>query len=99
MYGARTWAEEKRNQLAYRLNWMVFEPVRKLLQQESYVLLSESNWCSMIKWTQNPKYYLDTEENLIYRQFVKKDKLEPHNIEIYNLLHKDWWYGDKAFQE
>ncbi|CAG8828584.1 20529_t:CDS:1, partial [Gigaspora margarita] len=26
MYSARTWAKEKRNQLAYRLNWMVFEP-------------------------------------------------------------------------
>ncbi|CAG8618139.1 2783_t:CDS:2 [Gigaspora rosea] len=42
---------EKRNQLAYRLNWMVFELVRKLLQQTGYVLLFESNWCSMIKWT------------------------------------------------
>ncbi|GES72640.1 hypothetical protein RCL_jg15311.t1 [Rhizophagus clarus] len=35
-----TWAEEKRNQLAYRLNWITFERARKLLQ-EGYVLLSD----------------------------------------------------------
>ncbi|CAG8812273.1 2873_t:CDS:2, partial [Gigaspora margarita] len=87
MYGARTWAKEKQNQLA------------KLLQRTGYELLSESNWCSMIKWAQNPKYYLNTEENLIYRWFVRKDKLGPHDIEIYNPLPKDCWYSDKVFQE
>lgn len=53
----------------------------------------------MIKWTQNPKYYLNTEENLIYRWFVRKDKLGPHDIKIHNPLPKDWWYSDKAFRE
>ncbi|PKK59915.1 hypothetical protein RhiirC2_819812, partial [Rhizophagus irregularis] len=68
LYSARTWAEEKREQLAYRLNWSSIEPVKKLLQQEGYVLLSGIfEWSIMIKWTQNPKYYLDTEENRIFR--------------------------------
>ncbi|CAG8856702.1 20018_t:CDS:2, partial [Gigaspora margarita] len=40
----------------------------------------------------NPKYYLNTEENLIYRRFVRKDKLGLHDKEIHNLLSKDWWY-------
>ncbi|CAG8793819.1 14054_t:CDS:2, partial [Gigaspora margarita] len=83
----------------YGYTMYVFEPVRKLLQRTGYVLLSESNWCSMIKWAQNPKYYFDTKENLIYRWFVRKDKLGLHDIEIHNPLPKDWWYGDKAFQE
>ncbi|GES84450.1 hypothetical protein RCL_jg22814.t1 [Rhizophagus clarus] len=45
LYGARIWAEEKREQLAYRLNWLSIEPVKKLLQQEGYELLS-----SVFEW-------------------------------------------------
>jgi hypothetical protein len=29
----RTWAEEKRNQLAYRLQWITFERAREFLQK------------------------------------------------------------------
>ena len=44
LYSARTWVEEKWNQLAYRLQWIIFEHARILLQQEGYVLLSDINW-------------------------------------------------------
>ena len=99
LYGARTWAEEKQNQLACRLNWLSFEPVKKLLQQEGYVLLSGIfEWPIMIKWTQNPKYYLDTEENRIFRYFVRKDMLGPRDIKSiksHSRLTSDWWYKHK----
>ena len=103
LYGARTWAEEKREQLAYRLNWLSIEPVKKLLQQEGYELLSGIfEWPIMIKWTQNPKYYLDTEENRIFRYFVRKDMLRPHDIKTiksHSRLTSDWWYKYKAWLE
>ena len=76
LYGARTWAVEKRYQLMYRLNWLSFVHIKKSLQQEGYALLTGTfEWPIMIKWTQNPKYYLDTEENRIFRYFVRKDML------------------------
>ena len=103
LYGARTWAEEKREQLAYRLNWLSIEPVKKLLQQEGYELLSGIfEWPIMIKWTQNPKYYLDTEENRIFRYFVRKDMLRPHDIKTiksHSRLTSDWWYKPKVWLE
>ncbi|GBB99995.1 hypothetical protein RclHR1_03700003 [Rhizophagus clarus] len=89
-----TWAEEKRNQLAYRLNWITFERARKLLQ-EGYVLLSGKNWIdwsTMLKW----KYYQDTEENLISRWFVRKELLGQVDSNIYTPLPRNWWYRDKA---
>ncbi|GET66972.1 hypothetical protein GLOIN_2v1763763 [Rhizophagus irregularis DAOM 181602=DAOM 197198] len=99
-FGRRTWAEEKQNQLACRLNWLSFELVKKLLQQEGYVLLYGTfEWPIMIKWTQNPKYYLDTEENRNSRHFVRKDMLGPHDIksiESHSRLTSDWWYKHKA---
>src|SRR3984885_986567 len=67
LYSARIWTEEKRNQLAYRLQWITFEHARILLEQKGYVLLSGKNWIdwsTMLKWAQNPKYYQNTEENL-----------------------------------
>uniref|UniRef100_U9T4J4 Uncharacterized protein n=1 Tax=Rhizophagus irregularis (strain DAOM 181602 / DAOM 197198 / MUCL 43194) TaxID=747089 RepID=U9T4J4_RHIID len=100
LYSTRTWAEEKQNQLACRLNWLSFELVKKLLQQEGYVLLYGTfEWPIMIKWTQNPKYYLDTEENRNSRHFVRKDMLGPHDIksiESHSRLTSDWWYKHKA---
>ncbi|GET66092.1 hypothetical protein RIR_jg20644.t1 [Rhizophagus irregularis DAOM 181602=DAOM 197198] len=33
----RTWIEEKRNQLAYRLQWITFECARILLEQKGYI--------------------------------------------------------------
>ena len=96
LYGARTWAVEKRYQLAYRLNWLSFVHVKKSLQQEGYALLTGTfEWPIMIKWTQNPKYYLDTEENRIFRYFVRKDMLGPRDIksiETHSRLTSDWWY-------
>ncbi|GES92796.1 hypothetical protein GLOIN_2v1642872 [Rhizophagus clarus] len=101
LYSTRTWAEEKQNQLACRLNWLSFELVKKLLQQEGYVLLYGTfEWPIMIKWTQNPKYYLDTEENRNSRHFVRKDMLGPHDIksiESHSRLTSDWWYKHKAW--
>ena len=103
LYTARTWAEEKREQLAYRLNWSSFELVKKLLQQEGYELLSGVfEWPIMVKWTQNPKYYLDTEENRIFRYFVRKDMLRPRDIKSiksHSRLTSDWWYKYKAWLE
>jgi hypothetical protein len=43
LYSARTWAEEKQEQLDHRLQWMTFERAGELLQQEGYVLLSGSD--------------------------------------------------------
>ena len=97
-----SWAEEKQNQLLHRLHWIAFEHARKLLQQEGYVLLSGrswTDWCTMIKWAQNPKYYQDNEENLISRWFVRRDILELCDIEIHTLMPRDWWYKDKAWLE
>ena len=74
----------------------IFDRIGELLQQEGYVLLSGSDRHSMIKWIQNPKYYHDTKENLINKWFVRKDKLEQHDLVYYNLLPKDWWYKHKA---
>ena len=103
LYTARTWAEEKREQLAYRLNWLSFELVKKSLQQKGYVLLSGIfEWPIMIKWTQNPKYYLDTEENRIFRHFVRKDMLGPRDIKeikSHSRLTSDWWYKPKVWLE
>ena len=103
LYTARTWAEEKREQLAYRLNWSSFELVKKLLQQEGYELLSGVfEWPIIVKWTQNPKYYLDTEENRIFRYFVRKDMLRPRDIKSiksHSRLTSDWWYKHKAWLE
>ena len=56
----------------------------------------------MVKWTQNPKYYLDTEENRIFRYFVRKDMLGPRDIESiksHSQLTSDWWYKHKAWLE
>jgi hypothetical protein len=56
----------------------------------------------MIKWTQNPKYYLDTEENRIFRYFVRKDMLGPRDIESIKTLSQltsDWWYKPKVWLE
>ena len=89
----------ERDQLTYRLDWITFERARELLQQEGYVLLSGSDRRSMIKWIQNPKYYHDTKENLINKWFVRKDKLEQHDLMFHNLLLKDWWYKHKAWLE
>ena len=50
----------------------------------------------MLKWAQNPKYYQNTEENLISRWFVRRDMLGPYDIEIHTVMSKDWWYKDKA---
>ncbi|RGB36022.1 hypothetical protein C1646_741956 [Rhizophagus diaphanus] len=101
LYSTRTWAEEKQNQLACRLNWLSFELVKKLLQEEGYVLLYGTfEWPIMIKWTQNPKYYLNTGENRNSRHFVRKDILGPHDIksiESHSRLTSDWWYKHKAW--
>ena len=102
LYSARTWTEEKRNQLAYRLQWITFEHARILLEQKGYVLLSGKNWIdwsTMLKWAQNPKYYQNTEENLISRWFVRRDMLGPYDVEIHTVMSKDWWYKDKAWLE
>ena len=53
----------------------------------------------MVKWTQNPKYYLDTEENRIFRYFVRKDMLGPRDIKSHSRLTSDWWYKHKAWLE
>ena len=46
----------------------------------------------MLKWAQNPKYYQNTEENLISRWFVRRDMLGPYDVEIHTVMSKDWWY-------
>jgi hypothetical protein len=102
LFSARTWAEEKRDQLTYRLDWITFERARKLLQQEGYALLSGRyyiDWSTMLKWAQNPKYYQNTEENLNSRRFIRKDKLEPYDIVYQGSVPKDWWYKHKAWLE
>ena len=53
----------------------------------------------MLKWAQNPKYYQNTEENLISRWFVKRDILGPYDVKIHTVMSKDWWYKDKAWLE
>ena len=78
---------------------MTFEHAGELLQQEGYVLLSGSDRRSLIKWAQNPKYYHDTEDNLINKWFVRKDKLEQRNLVFHNQVPKDWWYKHKAWLE
>ena len=77
----------------------IFDRIGELLQQEGYVLLSGSDRRSMIKWAQNPKYYQNTEENLISRWFVRKDKLEPYDIVYQGSVPKDWWYSNKVWLE
>jgi hypothetical protein len=98
IYSAKTWAEEKRNQLAYRLQWITFERAREFLQQEGYTFISGKNWIDwpvMLKWVQNPKYY----QNLISERFVRRDMLGPYDVEIHTLMPKGWWYKDKAWLE
>ena len=98
IYSARTWAEEKRNQLAYRLQWITFERAREFLQQEGYTFISGKKWIDwpvMLKWVQNPKYY----QNLISEWFVRRDMLGPYDVEIHTVMPKDWWYKDKAWLE
>ncbi|CAB4394437.1 unnamed protein product [Rhizophagus irregularis] len=99
---SRTWAEEKRDQLTYRLQWIALEHAKELLQQEGYALLSGRtwiDWSTMLRWAQNPKYYQNTEENLIGRQFVRRDILGPYDVEIHTLTPKGWWYKHKAWLE
>ena len=95
LYSARTWAEEKKEQLVHRLQWMTYDCAGELLQQEGYILLSRSDRRSMIKWIQNPKYY----QNLISEWFIRRDTLTPYDVEIHRLMPKGWWYKDKAFLE
>ncbi len=53
----------------------------------------------MLKWTQNSKYYQDTEENLISRWFIRKELFGQVDSDIYTPLPRDWWYRDKAWLE
>jgi hypothetical protein len=102
LYSARTWAEEKKEQLVHRLQWMTFERARELLHQKGYALLSVPYWLdssTMVKWAQNPKYYQNTEENLIGRVIIRKDKLGPYDIVYQGSVPKDWWYKHKAWLE
>ena len=48
LYSARTWAEEKRDQLTYRLQWITIEHARELLQQEGFAFLCSVYW---LEWS------------------------------------------------
>ena len=51
----------------------------------------------MIKWAQNPEYYLDTKKSLVSTLVVRIEMLVQLDLYINILPNSNWWYRDKAF--
>src|SRR4051812_5388013 len=66
IYWARTWAEEKRVQLIYRLAIVTHILVKKLLYQQGYMIVRDAYWSNQLKWLQNPEYYRIDKDNIKY---------------------------------
>ncbi|GET61028.1 hypothetical protein GLOIN_2v1846829 [Rhizophagus irregularis DAOM 181602=DAOM 197198] len=58
IYFATTWAEAKRNQLYGRLCTVVYLATFRVLYQQGYVIIRDTTWYNMLKWLQNPEFYL-----------------------------------------
>jgi hypothetical protein len=95
LYSPITWAEEKKNQLLYRLGWALFDRARKTLQQKGYI----PKWYTTIKWAQNPEYYLNTEKNPVSTLVVRMEMLAQLDLHINIPPNSNWWYRDKASRE
>src|SRR2546421_12014193 len=66
IYFATTWAEAKRNQLYGRLYTVAYLATFRVLYQQGYIIIRDTAWYNMLKWLQNPEFYLiDKKYNFI----------------------------------
>ena len=57
-YFATTWAEAKRNQLYGRLCTVAYLATFRVLYQQGYIVVRGTAWYNILKWLQNPEFYL-----------------------------------------
>ena len=58
IYFATTWAEAKRNQLYGRLCNVAYLATFRVLYQQGYIVVRGIAWYNILKWLQNPEFYL-----------------------------------------
>ena len=58
IYFATTWAEAKRNQLYERLCTVAYLATFRVLYQQGYIVVRGTAWYNILKWLQNPEFYL-----------------------------------------
>ena len=58
IYFATTWAEAKRNQLYGRLCTVAYLATFRVLYQQGYIVVRGIAWYNILKWLQNPEFYL-----------------------------------------
>src|SRR3954451_7492577 len=58
IYFATTWAEAKRNQLYRRLCTVAYLATFRVLYQQDYIVVRGIAWYNILKWLQNPEFYL-----------------------------------------
>ena len=58
IYFATTWAEAKRNQLYGRLCTVAYLATFRVLYQQGYIVVRGTAWYNILKWLQNPEFYL-----------------------------------------
>ena len=58
IYSATTWAEAKRNQLYGRLCTVAYLATFRVLYQQGYIVVRGIAWYNILKWLQNPEFYL-----------------------------------------
>jgi len=58
IYSATTWAEAKRNQLYGRLCTVAYLATFRVLYQQGYIVVRGTAWYNILKWLQNPEFYL-----------------------------------------
>src|SRR4051794_36810477 len=60
------WEFEKKCQLFMRLANVTYDIVFKLLYQQGYKVVRDSDWSNQLKWLQNPEYYHIDKDNIKY---------------------------------
>ena len=58
IYFATTWAEAKRIQLHGRLCTVAHLATFRVLYQQGYIVVRSTAWYNILKWLQNPEFYL-----------------------------------------
>ena len=58
IYSATTWAKAKRNQLYGRLCTVAYLATFRVLYQQDYIVVRGTAWYNILKWLQNPEFYL-----------------------------------------
>ena len=58
IYFATSWAEAKRNQLYGRLCTIAYLATFRVLYQQGYIVVRGTAWYNILKWLQNPEFYL-----------------------------------------